>query len=249
MLNEKFVESIAATAVKASGASILRLEDDPRNAFLVQDGKHTNITLRPAPRNHSLLTLDDVAEAAGHWEADLCFHDEREIVLILDDQDRHDRATMGLGRAPQWDEFCAMTKPRTFNHKQLLALLRITFRGCVDATFVSRIRGINFNAIADGESYIQPGAEKVGKSIQNKVAMQSGGDIPEEVPLSIPVYVNHGLTQRFATVLALDIDAASQTFTVTTPPGEVETIQNAITEHIHQTLEGRLKCTVLRGSP
>lgn len=250
MLNEKFVEAIQSTAVKASSAVAMPIENDPRHYLLVVGGVATRFELPPAPRNHSVSTIEDIEVAADKWNAETCFHDAGEIILILKDDDRYDRVTMSLMHDPRFKTLANLAaQPATITQRELLRLLRVTLKGCCDETTIASIRGINFDQKAQGESYIAPGTEKIGKSIVANAISQSG-TLPEELRLNVPVYTNQGLTQSFPIIVALDIDVSSQKFTVQTAPGEIELITNAITEQIHAQLEGAMPSTdVLRGSP
>lgn len=250
MLNEKFVEALQATAVKAAGAVALPIPSDPRNYFLIVNGQASKYDLPPAPRSHSVSTISDIATAAKKWSAETCFHDAGEIILVLKDDDRHDRVTMSLRYDPRFKVLMALARESTqITQRDLLRLLRVTLKGCADETTIASIRGINFDQKAQGESYIAPGTEKIGKSIVANAISQSGS-LPEELRLTVPVYTNQGLTQSFSVIVALDIDVTSQKFTVQTAPGEIELITNAITEQIHkQLVDAMPSTTVLRGSP
>lgn len=247
MLNEKFVEAIAGTAVKAAGATILPNGD--RTGFLVQNGTASAIAIPPAARDHHVLTLEDIARAAEAWEAHRCFHGEDSVTLVIDDDDRRDTVTMPLHKSKPFLELVALTKPRELTQRDFIRLLRTTFRGCYSETDLAAIRSINFDSQAQGESYIAPGTEKIGKSIAAKVVMKDGGSVPEELRLVVPVYTNTGLTKALPTVLVLDVDVHKQTFTVQSPPGEWENLINAMIEEVHEKLSASLTATtVFRGA-
>lgn len=247
MLNEKFVESIAGTAVKAAGASILPNGD--RAGFLIQNGTAQAIDIPPAARDHLVLTLGDIETAVENWEAETVFHDEDCVKVVIDDADRRDTVTMRLNKSKPFMELVALTKPRELTQRDFIRLLRTTFRGCYSDTDLSAIRSINFDSQAQGESYIAPGTEKIGKSIAAKVVMKDGGSVPEELRLVVPVYTNTGLTKALPTVLVLDVDVHKQTFSIQSPPGEWESLINAMVEEIHEKLAASLaSTTVLRGT-
>ncbi|MGC3968913.1 MAG: hypothetical protein QM775_16550 [Pirellulales bacterium] len=226
MMHDNTLRTIQETAVRAAGASILSIPGNDRLAFVVQDGKRELIPLPAAVRKHTLDDLDelcrfvvDYAKRVDAKEANkdlggvVVFHSPTQVVAVLHDADRRDRATLTLARtgAWVWIEQAAKSPPK-LTAKEFLLLLRTTLADRVEPDALHAwqvaLRNVRLTTRATTDATTSHGLEKLGKEIEQQCA--GAESIPEQLTVTAAVYRNVGNAETAAVVtfdVSIDFEA------------------------------------------
>jgi hypothetical protein len=229
------IELIQKTAVEADRTSqerIRAIPGDGRHQYvdLSGTGQWELVEVPPPPRNHMVETVEDLialAKYAQGFSGDdggpSVWHDEKLIVLAWQDGDVRDRASMPLRFSPQFEllkKLSAAAQPLT--HRELVQLLRVDLAGTTPPGLLNSVKQIKFMRNEEGHSTVSNGSESLGRSVEAEVR-STLDEIPEQVNLSIQVYLNQGENdQRWPVVCDLQADVQTQRFVFRALPGEIE---------------------------
>lgn len=239
------LELIQETAQKAKAARLLDIPGDGRTAYMQLGGELQTVPIKPAPRNHRVCSLEDLIAFATRCRDDdtsnpVIWHADDEVVLIIDDADRHDRVTFSLTRSEPFEALWSLrnrTKPGALDLRLFIRLLRIVL-GLDNQGVVDQFRKLEWKLQGDTSAEVRHAKESMGKSIMAEV--QGVDDLPDELVVSVPVYRDVGERTPIDIACAIEIDARNQTLELMPLPGEVErAVQLAQAD-----IEGRLLDTL-----
>lgn len=214
---------------------IVKAPDEPDGVYYLQaaDGKHERVVAARKPYRTTLDTPDAFVKFVkenfrGAYQA--IFYSFNQIVFQMEENYMDDCAECPLTVSPQFDWLQTKSAP-PMRQDAFVRLLRITLEGCVtDSNLLSRVRNLKWRSGSDSEGSIQHGKSSMSRAIQAEVM---GTDtIPEEIALSVPVWANW--QHRAVVRCAIEIDAASQMFSLTPYP---LSIQNAKDEALDSLAE------------
>ena len=234
------IERVSREAEKHKDAVKLLQGPDPRKQYLIRGSEHEEINVPPAAREHRVYTLDDLLkfavdydEAADNRKGDLVvWHNEEGVVLVLDDRDRRDRVTFTLARSAAWLRLChiASNKEVRFDLKAFIRLLRNEF--AVEESRIGPFREINFKLLATANASVTRGKESLGKSIEAE-ATTGSDDLPEEIEVAVPIYLNAAEGAKYPVRLFLDYDSQDAKIVVTVEADVLEKRQQLHQATIH----------------
>lgn len=216
---------------------------DPKQNLAYRNGAG-EVILRPkdVSRSHAIESLEDLAAFATRFEGDdmaSFWFDDRGVVFVVDDSIREDRARLVLPKSPQWLAVVDLAKGKALSQRDLIQLLRTTFRDCLTkaGNIVDIIRQIRFKQSAEGTSDVQRGKSSIGKTIMQQV--EGTADLPEYVTLNVPFWANRVLVY-VDVECSLDADEATQHFKLVPIPGKIE----RATDFALDELESRLRSAI-----
>lgn len=218
------------TAVKASGATVLRIPGDERRAYVVNDDGTHEIVLPPPLRKHTVHTLEDLVAAALKWgRQGAIWHSEDAVVLIVEDDDRRDRVTLPLRHHPQFESLRELEKEHMLNQRAIVRLFRHELAGCVPEWILPKLRAIEAQGGTAAKQEIQHGRERGMREYQAELI--GAKDIPEVITASVPVYDLPEL-EREKVDLSLDI---------TLPPANLEFLLIPLPNDLHEAEQNAQK--------
>jgi len=239
--------------VKASGKTeFVRLEQEPKHVYwrVNPDGTAEKEYADSPLWNRFFKRPDDVAAdlSEGSDYARTTFYDETAIQVIRDEDSRV-LSTCPMDFSPQF----AWLKTKSggaFDQKAFVRLLRIDFRGCLDAApdLLGLVRNLKFTNAGQAVGNIQHGRESLGKSIESQVSGESS--IPEEIRVSVPVWKNWNV--RESIMCAIEIESQTQQFRLTPYPNELDNALDRSLMALHAFLAGgedSKRPPVFRGHP
>ena len=236
MIEAEALEMIFDAVKQANAAEILNIETDGRMKHVRIGSEIREIAIHPQPRKHGTLSLDSLIELAKklpYPQNAVIWHGENEIVLIHDDLDRRDRATMLLLYSMRYLLLKKLETTREW-YEQLafVRMLRLDL-GLDNTGVVSKFRRL---AWADGSKTTGEfvhGADKMGRQINSQV--ENAADLPDEFDVEIPVY-DEFPGEMLAVRCAVEIDSRNQRLQLVPMPGELKRVLTATQEMIHETL-------------
>lgn len=231
------VDLVGKMAVDAMRPKKLDIRDPRAERYLnPRTMEVVDVKLPPAARRHQVTSIDDFIAAAnaakdGFWggaQNPIIWFSSDELVLVIDDAERHDLITTKLVHSPYWLTLRQYdvkdgTAVKRLAQKPLLELLKLTLRGCVadGQVLIDAVSAIRFRKIDGGGTNITRGKESMDADIAAEVS--GWANVPEEWQVSFPVYWNEGERQNLLTVLCyVDVDLDSQQFIFRPMPGEMD---------------------------
>lgn len=262
----KFTAEQAEKAIGATGKiAITMIPGDPCKDFIVvkPDGEYEIMEVSPEPRNHALMTTDQVAEYVGRiTSADdgrkpSVWYDNAKVVVLDDDSPgsrRLDRATVKLIYSPQFKklvEICGdiakNTPPVPLRQREYIKLFQRDLRDCLptdqSTALIKALRAIDFESTTNVGSNIGRGKESMGMSIKEEIK-SSAGPIPEEIMLSVPVYTDSSVHTVNQVRCLIEIDTKQMTFTLEAFAGDIDNAVSNAVDAVGAVLGSLLKDTV-----
>ena len=248
MIDKSAVEAIAALQRTACTPSLIQIPGDDTRLLLVHGDTAEFLVVPPRRRDHRVDNINSFSTAVTLYEIPVIYHRDDFVVGIINDDDRKDFVTWDLKLDSRWGILRSLIKPSSFDHKSFIRWLRVDMRGAITRDFIDSIRSINFSQLAEGDSYIATGTEKMGKSVVAKVNIK--GDLPDEIKVSCPIYSSYGANQHYSVSLMLDIDVQAQRFVVQFPESEMTTAENAFANWMQAELSNNCpNAHVFAGTP
>lgn len=133
-------------------------------------------------------SLIDFSNQYGDAEASVVYYGEDKITLVLDRENRRDRATCKLLKSPQF--LWLLNNKQAMNQASFVRLLRIDLQGCLlhGSELLATVRNLKWSGNSDASGNLQHAKESLGRAIEASVS--GAGTIPEEVTLQVPVFEN-----------------------------------------------------------
>jgi hypothetical protein len=221
---------------------------DPRNKHFLMGENHFTVEVPPAPRRHVITTLPDLLDAVkAYGDQGTLWHNDRQITLVIDDDDRRETVTMPLVLSQHWLIVSKLGEYLT--QQSFLKLLRTDLAGVVPDSLRPAISRIEVATSSGQKNEINPGRERGSREFACDLANSS--EIPETFQATLSVYANAGLRQTRSVKLSLDYTLPPKeiTFSVRALPDELEiAMQNAQAE-LHELLVQAVKIPVFCGTP
>lgn len=250
MLKEA-LEFLGKTFDKSQAAKLLSVPGDGRVAYVDQGGKLSEIAVAPPVRRHNVKSVDDLIKAAKTWnKKPVVWVSGSDVVLVPDDDDRRDMATLELVRSAAFGKLCFLAKSPDVSQADLIRTIRVDLQGTIGrADLLTAIRSIKFRQSTAGTSTVQHGNESLGRTIEAEVS--GAGNIPESVIVSCAVFSNPGEREKTFTVgCDLEIVPQHSAFRFRPIPDELERVTDAAIAGIRQRIEDELDgVAVFFGSP
>lgn len=221
---------------------------DPRARHYLVGKEHVKVH-RPTPvRKHTVQTLEGIFEACDRWGGEgVLWHNRQNVVLVIDDDDRRDIVVMPLVVS---EVFTLINKlgDQAMDQATFVRLLKNQLNGYVPDSLRPVISKIEIASSAGQKNEINPGRERGSREFAVDVV---GGEMPEFIPATVPVYSNAGLRNNVPIRLSLDVTLPPQqvTFRVAPLPDQIEMAWQAAQAELHNLLVSRAKIEVFEGQP
>jgi len=224
MLKE-FIESISALALNGNRPQLVEADETKTYAIRLPDGKIDFVGNQAADRNHQASDLPTIAAFADKFKKASVWYSRSNVTLLTDDDERKDRVVTKLDFSVQAKRLIDLEKGKPLmSQRDFLFMLRTVFTASSFASaskLVEIISNVVFTAGQQAEGIIQRGRSSVGKAAQAE-AKFSGGDVPHQVTLSVPLFDNAFLRKTYDVICAVEIYEQEQKFQIFPLPGEVE---------------------------
>ncbi len=198
------------------------------------------------PRSHIVTTTEGFVELVNRFENASVWYDHGGIVAVLDDSVRRDRAYLPFRTSDKWGSVSALSGARWFEHKEFIRFLRVDLAGVLPAShLLDKIRKVKFENQAVVASEVRKDRESMGKEIASRTALEEG-DIPDEVRIVTPMYVNPGLEElEYVVECNLEVDAARGQFRLAPKPDEIDNARQLAMDSVGEILRDRLTTTLI----
>jgi len=245
---DKALAYLAELASKAAAPQKIDSGDRRRISYVV-NGQVVSTETAPPPRGHSVKSLADVVALANRFAADdgkatdtdgppAVWYDENAVVLVIDDDGhRLETATLALETSDVFRvlECLAKTKAK-HDQKAFIRLLRVELAGTLDpVVLLEKVRKVRFENGVTTEAVSARQRESMGRSITSQVSTD-GGDLPDEVTLSVPVYKTAGERAPVPFRCSVEVDPADGTFRLLPLPDELERVRQVAVARIAERL-------------
>jgi len=210
---------------------------DPTHKIVVQSGKYTLIDVPPPQRAHQLLTLADLMVLANRYKDGSIWYLMNKIVLLLDDNDRREFVVMPLELSTPWKLLMKLQEHGPLTQKDTIRLLK---QLGLNAAVIAVFRKLDFESRIRSSGQVDKGRETMGKSIEAQV--QGTAELPEEVCVSVPIYITPGERQTYTVRLTVDYDVAQSPPRILIEP-EPDVLEEIVEQHmadIRERLEEEL---------
>lgn len=250
MLHPESLKLIQDTAQQAQKAIVLpELSTDGRKAFVQQGNEIKEFVLPPPRRRHTVNLLADLIAYALRTEnaKPVVWHGQQGVVLIPDDGDRRDLVVFPLTLSSRYSCLAKLAKePQAMNQQKFCRLLRRDLG--IEAVIVQQFRKLDWKDGSGGSSEVTPTNLRVSKSIVAEV--QGVAELPEELTVPSPVYVESGERDEYNVQCSIEIDVQNQAFMFGPLPDELSRIVDLHQANIRKRLEAALgTIPIYNGTP
>ncbi|ODA28056.1 hypothetical protein [Planctopirus hydrillae] len=232
---------IQETAKQAAGSkdkvSIITLPGEPEGVYgvVTPDGQLQRMVAAPRPRQHSILTVDQVPLLVNHFReieglsAPSIWYSAAQVIVLATDskleQDLRPRGVLKLKPTPQWELMKKLEEsPQWLDQKQMVSLLRIKLSDSIEVRskgIVQTLRRMKFNMTVNQRGNIEHGRESIGSDIVSDVYGSEDAILPESVWLEIQVFDDPSLKSREVIQCALEVDAQKGLLALIPTAGEL----------------------------
>ena len=254
MLSEA-IKAFADLVAAGHKCELVEVPGDPRRVWISQGGSYTAERLMPAIREHRVASLPDILEAAAVWVGDstegagVMWHNEEQVVLVLDDEDRRDRVTLPLTVSGQFLTLERLHNSPALDQRAFVRLLKHDLYRVVDPALLLTVRRLEVSSGGSRSSEINPGRERGTQEFREELA--GAADIPEYVDAVASVYSTLGLRVERTLCLSLDYELPAMRFQLEPLPDELTIAKQNAQLELHEALERGVPdgMPVLYGSP
>lgn len=249
MLTE-FLKLIQDTAVKASGATVVKVADHARRGYVVANGELKEVDVPPPLRDHGLRSVESlVAFAERFSEKAVIWHNEQQVSVVVDDVDRRDVATLPLVKSQAFVCLAALAEAkRPINQRAFIRILRTDLRNAGAEHVLSAVKRLEFKRTSDGRSNVEHGKESLGRSVE--AAVNSAELIPESFTATIPVYTTPGADFHKQITCIVEIDAQNEQFVLLPDADDLAQAVHSAQSDLQERIGGELSSTpVYYGAP
>lgn len=245
MLKEA-LELIQKTAREAVAPKLVpELSGDRRTAWVFVGNELREVPLDPPVRAHEVRSLADLiayARDIGGQDkpgdpACVVWHSREAVVLVLDDADRRDRVTFPLHYSLRFAMLQKLVKERPLmKQSQFVRMLRIDLG--LPAPIVNQWRKLDWETGVQTRGEVRHGADRLGKEI--RAACTGIEDLPDEVVIECPVYLDAGERQEYPIRCAVELDTLNTNIQLLPLPDELERVEDLAQASIRDRLEREL---------
>ena len=162
------------------------------------------------------------------------WHDDGEVILVYDDNDRRERATLDLQISKQFSTLTKLSEGHGYEQRDFVRLLRFTL-GCSNPE-VEPFRTLNWRNEAAADGIAMHGKDRIGTKVNAEVA--GTVDVPDEMRITIPLYTTAGERGGHHIQCGVDLDGRGdrKTISLFPLPGEMEQAMYEHQAEIHARL-------------
>ena|GEM_PF-2583978 len=249
------LRSLQETAVRAAALDsvrVIELPGEPRGVYGVvdKDGQLEVREIRPTPRDHFTISLDDFTEAVMHYKGKefdptVWYSAADGIVAVLEDgkeSRRQDRVRLLLKRTPPFAWLAEKAQGEWLPQKAFIRKLRVELGDCLTDSsnaLLRSLRLVTFKTTQTGYGKVSAGQESLGRDIEEAVGVDQG-ELPEVVNFKVRVFTDACLTRQHILACSLDVNAQEATFNLTPIGLAAQQILDDELIHIGERLEGAL---------
>lgn len=243
-----FGEAVATADAKAAlkeKVTEVPFPSDGRTKTFLHNGELIEKDVPADLRAHSVDSVADIVAAAQRWKTkNIIFISGREVVLVLDDDDRRETVTMDLKQTALFETLAKLNESPKMDQTQLIRLLRRDLRKATEAEkILPLVRNIKFKQHTEGSSFVQHGSESLGRTIENEVlGIDKDNPLPSLIVVNTSVYQNPG-EEVFSLGIGLDLEilTTEQKFVLKPMPGDLEAAIEGAKGSIRKRLVEQLK--------
>lgn len=213
---------------------------DVRKKYMLDNGEVVTVDVPPTPRQSEVCSLADVIALATSPVATnpTVWHSDTGVVLVLDDDDRHDRVVFRLTHPRAFSTLKGLdTEPKWLDQRSFVKLLRHELG--LPQTTVAPFRRLNWSSQSTARADVEHTTDRLGRDIQAQVTGAS--ELPEELLITISLYEQLGERTPATIRTAIDFDAGGERLTLAPLPGEMEQAIDAHQRHIQERLREELE--------
>lgn len=244
-------EALEFLAEQATNASVPYIESAPAEPPHVYYKDGEKVHAEPNPRSHEASDITAVIEFAKEFTESRTWYTRNALVSVLnDDADRRERIRLQVNPSQQISTVIKWgNKSTPMSQAGLILLLRTMFKHSLAQApkLIEILRVLKFNTGKSVDSSVQKGKTSVGKSIESEVT--GAAEIPDDFILDVPLFDGIFPRLRGQIEIAIEMDAASETFTLYVVPGSVEGAYRDAEDIIGNTLREELGEKVYYGTP
>jgi hypothetical protein len=224
------LELLQSTAQKAQKPETIEIPGENRIKHFALNGELKEIDVPPPNRKHTFRRLADLIDMANLYGNNdghpAVWHDQNQVVLLIDDTDRRDTAVFPLDATAKLRKMMHLEKEQPMmTQKQLVRLLRVDFE--LEAAKVAIFRRIDWSSNTTGQGTVERGRESLGRTIEEQV--KGAQEIPESIVIPIELYRNLGEDEVYNLRCLVDFDIQDSLIQIIPAPGEID---HAL--HLHQ---------------
>lgn len=196
-----------------------------KDRLVVEASGDFKIVNADAPdRNHQAGSIEALAEFLRQYEdapPPLVWYSREAVTAVIDNNtDRRNKIGFTLSLSPAMGALVQMEQ----NHKQrsqkeVLSLLRITFRDAGLGNLAEMFRKVKFTVNEAGETQLAKDKSSVGRSVLAE--FHGLTNLPEEIAFNVPVFASK-FDCREPVMVAIEPDPSTQTFQLIPFPGQIE---------------------------
>ena len=248
-LDKDTLNLLQQTAVKAAGAQMVA-GLNPRRQVLVVNGEMEMLEIPPAIREHQMASLEDLILFAGRIADEeksnpVVYHSQDRVVLVIDDADRRDQVIFHLHYSREFAALVGLSETCVFDQRQFLRLLRLVLN--VDAATVALFRRLDWKVTNESRGEVLHGRESLGRSVE--AAVQGSAEVPDELPVAVPIYDNFGEDMPYLIRCLIEFDAVNARLQFLPAPGELVRVLDRHQASIRSRLEAALQAEGEKGVP
>lgn len=234
MLEQKAIETIQQTAVKAHGNRIHTSPAEPSNVYYIEDadGEFQRVTAARQFRKHQITSIDSIIGCANKAATSDDKTDEVSIwcsingvEAVLGSNDL-DRAKLALTPSVQFQTLKQWAESGIFgqlvDHVSTYTLLRTIFRESLPghSSILDDIRKVDVNKASQAAGEVSRTNVSISKKL---IAEASGADrLPEVLTFHVPVFAQAAAPVKSTVRVAFDLDPQQEKFRFIVLPGEIE---------------------------
>jgi hypothetical protein len=263
IFDKETLELIQTTAVRADGAKdkvqVVALPGDPTGRYLIAKPDGTFETTEPgsAPREHMLLSVEQVAPTAAHYKDGydpIVWYSPSGVTIVLDDSvdsRRLDVITCPLNKTPAFEFFSCKAEGTWFEQKAFVRKLRVALADCLTETsaeLLRTVRVLSFASSTTGHGKIELGRESIGRDLEAELRSDAG-EIPEKVSFNVRLFNDPVLTTRRQIVCGFDIEPREGKFNLCPLAGEIDRVLDEEMNSLATRLEAVGEVPLIFGTP
>lgn len=137
-----------------------------------------------------------------------------------------------------------------FTQKELVRILRTELSRYVEPTTIALFANIKTASSTEGSSSVTPQSQALDRQIQKKVQAANGGEMPEMITFSVPVYdLPESRKDAYIIHAYVEFDHDTEKFGLIVVHDELREAQEAAVQKIIAELRAELTTEVLYGKP
>jgi len=262
MLNNDTLTNIQETAQMAAGLEDLGLTADGRARRYRLGAELKEIPIPPRNRAHTANTLAALVDFLADHQPNpdenqgpgpsAIWHDDSQVVGLLDDADRRDRVVFPLPLSREFARLLDLEEPQKFEQRDLVFMLRLHLG--LPADIIEPFRKLAWTTTDNATGNTRRGQESMGAEIL--AAINDPANLPDELEIRVPIYDAEGEREKFPVRVLVEPLAREREIALTLKPGEkqkaIDNAQAALATRLASELQGRTladRIPVYYGSP